>query len=308
VSKVLFAVTGGSGLLGANMVASLARSGMTVAAIYKTHGIVMPGVTPVLCNLLDSHQLIETFYLLQPEYIIHTAAATNVDWCEAHVEDCMRINADVPREIATVARQLGAKLVYISTDSVFAGERGNYDEDDVTAPINAYARSKALGEAAILSELASSLVIRTNIYGWNMQEKTSLAEWILGKLECGVPFPAFQDVVFTPVLVNDLCDCIFEMVASGLTGIYHVGGSEACSKYDFAQCLAEVFELDRSLIQSSSVGDAALPAPRPRNTSLNVEKITRSLGRTLPGIIQGLSRFKRLRMEGFVSQLKAAAA
>ena len=206
--------------------------------------------------------------------------------------------------LATVAAHFGSQFVYISSDSVFDGTRGGYAEEDDVAPVNAYARSKLEGEIAVRSASPDSLVVRTNIYGWNMQPKASLAEWILSRLEAGSEVPGFQDVVFCPILVNDLGEVILEMLGRRLTGLFHVAGSEACSKYEFALRLAGMFGLDRGLVRPTSVEHSALRAPRPKNTSLCTARVGRALDRPMPSLDAGLERFKALRDSGFVAHLK----
>jgi dTDP-4-dehydrorhamnose reductase len=139
---------------------------------------------------------------MRPAWIVHCAAATNVDWCESHPVECMRVNAEAAGALARAARSIGARLVYISTDSVFDGVSGGYRETDPVSPVNHYARSKASGESAVLDEIPDALVLRTNIYGWNLQSKHSLAEWALARLEGGEVVPGFRDVSFSPLLVN----------------------------------------------------------------------------------------------------------
>jgi dTDP-4-dehydrorhamnose reductase len=209
------------------------------------------------------------------------------------------VNVEMSGRLAALAAQTGAQFVYISSDSVFDGVRGSYAEEDQVKPVNAYARSKLDGETAV-----RALVVRTNIYGWNMQPKTGLAEWILSQLESGSEVPGFQDVIFCPILVNDLGDAILEMLERKLSGLYHVAGSEPCSKYEFALHLAGTFGLDKALVRPSSIEQSTLQAPRPKNTSLRTARIHRALGRAMPSLDAGLLRFKALRDSGFVARLR----
>jgi dTDP-4-dehydrorhamnose reductase len=299
-------VTGATGLLGANLVFEWSNQGLDVIALVNTHALSIPGVKCVRCDLLDTKQTEETICSLDPAWIIHCAAATNVEWCERHADECFCINTDASGMLARSARSVGSRFVYISTDSVFSGERGDYTESDPAAPLNVYARSKLAGEQAVAQELPASLIVRTNIYGWNMQPKESLAEWMLGRLREHVTFAGFVDVIFCPMLVNDLGDCLQEMMASGMEGLFHVVGGEACSKYEFGYRLARVFGLDSLLVQRSSIHDSKLLAPRPPSTSLNTSKIRRALGRSMPAVEAGLKRFKALSENGFAARLKAA--
>ncbi|MCJ7707996.1 MAG: SDR family oxidoreductase, partial [Anaerolineales bacterium] len=194
---------------------------------------------------------------------------------------------------------------HISTDAVFDGERGGYTEDDEPHPTNVYGQSKLEGEQAVAAAHPEALIVRTNLYGWNAQDKQSLAEWFLSNLEAGKRCRGFTDVWFSPILVNDLGWLLFAMLEVGLTGVYHVAGSECASKYDFGLRLARIFGLDPSLVEPVGVGQAALRARRGRQLCLNVERAERALGASLPTVEEGLTRFRDLRESGHVQALKA---
>ena len=298
-------VTGASGLLGANFVFAAQQRHESLVAVYHQHVIHIPGVDSVQADLTNSVLANELAQFFRPKWIVHCAALTNVDCCEERLEEAWQVNVQMSRNLATAAQRVGAGIVYISTDSVFDGKAGHYSESDIPMPVNVYAKSKLAGEQAVQSEVKHSLLIRTNIYGWNAREKLSLAEWILDQLETGRLIVSFYDVVFTPILVNDVSEIILDMIERQLGGLYHVAASEACSKYEFAVQLADVFGLDEQLVCPASIADSALTAPRPRNTSLRTDKVSKALGRPMPDVKSGLRRLKALRDSGFVRQLKA---
>jgi dTDP-4-dehydrorhamnose reductase len=300
------AVTGALGLLGANLVVENATRGCRTLALARKEFPDWPLVQSACCDLRDVGRLSAILEQEQPASIVHCAALTNVDWCESNPEAAKELHVDVSRELAAIARQIGAKFVYISTDSVFDGETGGYFETDPTNPLNVYARTKLAGEVAVVEAYPDSLLIRTNLYGWNLQLKNSLAEWVLGKLESSTSFPGFQDVIFNPLLVNDLADLILEMLAGDFTGLYHVAASDACSKFEFAVRLASVFGLNGNLIQPASSADIHFKARRPGNTSLDTSRFVKALGRRTPTVLEGLQRFQGLRASGFVGRLKDA--
>jgi dTDP-4-dehydrorhamnose reductase len=299
-------VTGASGLLGANLTLELAARGHHVVALYGRHRIAVAGTASAACDLTDSGATARLLSAWVPSLIVHCAAATNVDWCESHPQEAMRINAQAAGELAAHARSAGAGFVYISTDAVFDGVSGGYVETDPVSPGNWYARSKLAGEEAVLRAMPEALVLRVNIFGWNLQAKNSLAEWILLRLEQGVPVPGFCDTAFAPVLVNDTADWITRLAASGCRGIYHVASADHGSKYEFARETAAVFHLDASLVRETLVQESSLSAPRPRNTWLRTDKIAAELGQSMPTIRQGLENFHALREDGFCQRLKAA--
>jgi dTDP-4-dehydrorhamnose reductase len=300
-------ITGASGLLGINLVRTACAQGHTVVTACHRHPIEVPGVLSLLANLTSSVELKELVSQAEPDWIIHCAALTDVDYCQTHEAEAFLVNEELPGQLAIAARQCGAGLVHISTDAVFDGRRGNYSERDSSSPVNTYASSKWKGEEAVKRELENAAILRVNLYGWNTQEKLSLAEWVLTRLESGRAVPGFQDVVFTPILANDLGEIILQIIQNELSGIYHVAGSQCCSKYDFAVQLARVFGLDESLVKAVSIDDFPLHAPRPKNTSLNTQKISHVLGRAMPDLQAGLQRYKALRDSGEVQKLKQFA-
>jgi dTDP-4-dehydrorhamnose reductase len=291
----LILVTGASGLLGANFVSVARKHDRHLVALTHRHSLPDNEVQSVTIDLTDQQEVKQLIHDLRPAWILHCAALTNVDLCEEQPEIAMQVNTTASRNLAREAKMVDAGLVYISTDSVFDGEKGQYSEEDQPNPLNVYGRSKLAGETAVIEELEKSLVIRTNIYGWNVQKKLSLAEWMLTKLEAGETLPGFEDVVFSPILVNDLSEILISMMDRRLKGVYHVAGSESCSKYQFALSLADVFGLDGGVIQRTSIAGAGLKAPRPRKTSLSTVKASEAIGQPMPDLLSGLRHFKSLR-------------
>ena len=301
-------VTGGSGLLGSNLALEFQRAGHRVTATQRRHRVHIPGVSAAVCDLTVSAELSRVLAAARPDCIVHCAAATDVDWCEAHAEESLRINAEVPVAIARLASRLGARMVHISTDAVFDGVAGGYVESDPPCPINQYGRGKALAEAALLREMPDALILRTNLYGWNLQPKKSLAEWVLALLEGNCVVPGFGDVVFSPVLCNNLAGWILNLLDAGRSGIFHVASCDRASKFEFALQLASVFGLNQELVRESSVAESELTARRARNTWLCAGKMAAVTGRRLPSIREGLETFRTLRESGFLQTLKAATA
>lgn len=300
MSKLL--VTGASGLLGANVVLEAWAKGWHVVPVSHQHTL-KNGVTVDFNDAKATRNLIDDVH---PECIVHCAAAANIDWCEDNPIAAEYINTRVPEIIAESAKKIGARLVHISTDAVFYGEQANmrYRETDPTNPPSVYAHTKLLAEQAVMACLPQSLVLRVNFYGWNFQPKHSLAEWILSKLSAQTPVPGFADVTFCPMLANDLCDVIFDLINNKATGLFHVVGGESISKYDFARLVAHTFAYDEQLVYPTSFKSAQLRALRSPNIALDVSKVECALERTMPNVADGLRRFKDLRENGFLTQLK----
>jgi dTDP-4-dehydrorhamnose reductase len=297
-------VTGASGLLGASVVSQAHERGLEVIGLYHRHPIHIEGVKLLAVDLADQAETCRIFKELQPSSVVHCAAATDVDQCEEHPDDAYRLNVTAAAAIAEITARSGVRLLYVSTDSVFDGERGRYSETDTPAPLNVYASTKLQGEREVARLNPAAIIARVSLYGWNAQNKDSLAEWVLNRLSLGNPVPGFADVFFCPALANDVAAVLFDLIDQNLSGIYHVVGSESISKYEFARRVAAKFAFDPEQVFATRMADAKLKALRPRNTSLNTGKVCDALGRPMPDVDAGLRRFAELRENGYADQLK----
>ena len=278
-------VTGVSGLLGANF-AFQAADRFQLSGFFHAHPVGLPRTRCLAVDLADRTACRAALDQLAPAVIFHFAAATNVDWCEDHPEEAGLANAGTTGHLAEWAGQHGALMVYMSTDSVFDGERGGYGETDLPHPINVYGRTKLEGEDAVRRMAPEHLVVRGNMFGWNAQPKASLGEWVLGRLERGERVPGFTDTTFAPLVVNTLADWILASVAAGLRGTWHLGSAGPISKYEFAREIARSFGHD------------------PAQCALDARSLEVRLGRPLPSVSAEVARFKGLRETGFVEALK----
>jgi dTDP-4-dehydrorhamnose reductase len=297
-------ITGASGLLGSNLVFAVADY-YAVTAITNQHHLRHHSVDVLATDLTKTGVALEIMRAVQPEVVVHAAAEANVDRCEQDEQWAYLHNRDMAYEVAAAARSTGAYLIHISTDAVFDGRRDHHVESDNLTPVNIYSRSKAAGETVVQEAHPEAAIVRTNFYGWNMLDKFSLAEWFLDHLEQGQACCGFDDVWITPLLVNDLVSYLLRMMEMKHSGIYHLGGADCVSKYQFGRLLATVGGFNPDLIRPGSVNEAGLKAPRPLKLCLDSSKICRALGIETPSFIAGIKRFLALRTEGYVDSLKA---
>jgi len=265
-------VTGGSGFLGAHLTIR-SRHKHDVVATYFNNRIGVPGVTWKPIDLSDSAATQDFIFEIQPDFIINCAAETNVDRCEENHELAYRLNRDAAANVAMAAKDVGAKLIHISTDAVFDGSRGGYREEDTPAPINVYGKSKLEGERAVLEIFPAALILRTNFFGLAIGHKKGLAAWFLENLEAERTCGGFSDVLISPVLVDELANLVLGLVSSNAQGVFHAGGIDCLSKLDFGRRLARCFGLNPDLIIPASVAEAGLPALRPQKICLDSSKL-----------------------------------
>jgi dTDP-4-dehydrorhamnose reductase len=298
-------ITGAAGLLGANLVLAGVDSGEDVIAATGSNHIradVVPSFTLDLLGLGAAASLIEA---TRPRAVINSAAGVDVARCESDREYAFRLNAEVPGELAAACRRVGSRFIQISTDAVFGGESNDpYDELDATGPVNQYGRAKLAGERAVMDANADALVVRTTIYGWNAQPKESLGEFFVTRLARGQRVPGFADVWMTPILASDLADMLLRLLRLDATGILHVCGSECVSKADFGRRIAIAFGYDPELVDSVSIRDHPLSAPRPMRPCLKVSRAEALLG-AMPTVDEGVERFCRTRDLGLPARLNS---
>jgi dTDP-4-dehydrorhamnose reductase len=297
-------ITGANGLLGSNLSLQLSEKFQVIAT-----DVLVPSI-PGCCNLkldITDNEDIKKISEVNPDYIIHCAALVDVDYCETAKEEAWLVNAKGSENVAKAAADAGSYLVYISTDSVFDGKQGNYQEMDVPNPVNNYAKSKLNAELLVQKACNNYCIVRTNIYGWNRQSKNSIAEWMLESLLSGRTLTGFKDVFFSPILVNNLADALIELFSEKHRGILHISGSERVSKLEFASLIAEAFSLNKQLITPISIDSLKLRADRPKDTSLNVLKAQSLLKTRLLNASEGIALFKELKENGFVERLKHGA-
>lgn len=275
-----------------NNIAKLAVSKFDVYATYHKNKISLKDVNFIAIDLSQKEDL-EKINEINPDFIIHCAALTNIDFCEENPQEAYNHNVLASSNIAQLAKETGAYFIHISTDCVFDGKNGNYKEEDRTNPINIYGKTKLEAEQKVLSIAPGSCVVRTNIYGWNELDKLSLAEWMIDKFKTKSELPGFKDVWFSPIFVNDLTDVLFQLFEKKYAGVIHIASREAITKLAFAQAIAEVFGYDSKIIKPVSFRDVGLKAPRGQNMSLNVMKAQGILKEQLSDIRDGLKRMKK---------------
>ncbi len=299
-------ITGASGLLGANLVFS-ARPDDELIAVFQRHPIARRGVRAVSADLSQPGVADELFADLAPHWVVHCAAATDVDRCERETDWATRLNRDMAGAVASAAYAVGARLVHISTDAVYGDGRSPHAEDETPSPMNVYGRTKLEGEWAAMKAYPGAAVVRTNLFAWSAYAGRGLAAWFLDQLENARPCRGFTDVTFSPILANDLAGWLWHLLDSGLGGIFNLGGRTCLSKYEFGVKLAQAFGLDESLIQPAAVADGALGAARTRALCLDSSRIERVLESPLPTIDEGMGRLKAMAADGRRSEIEAMA-
>jgi dTDP-4-dehydrorhamnose reductase len=283
-------ITGTSGLLGKKIV-EVAKHTYEVIPTHNTKPIYLNSLKLEITNL---NAILSTLNKLEPGVVIHTASETNVDKCEIEKKHAWKTNAEGTRNIAEACQKVNAKLVYVSTDYVFDGEKGMYTEEDEPNPVNYYGVTKLEGEKQVIEQCKNYAILRTSVlFGWHPW-KQNFATWIINKLKQQQEITVVEDHYNTPTLADNLAEMAVEIAKNDLRGMYHASGSERISRYEFGKRIARTFNLDPDLIRPVKMSQlTAWIAKRPRDSSLNTDKIHKQLKTKPLNITEGLNKMKQ---------------
>ncbi len=250
-------------------------------------------------NVANPDQVEAVISRTRPDVIVHAAAETDVDRCEMEKDWTMKVNAEGTKNIAQSSSRVGAKVIYVSTDYVFDGEEGRYDETHPPNPVNHYGLSKLRGEEYVQKLSADRLIVRASvIFGWH-PSKINFVTWVIRSLRQGKRIDVVADHYNTPTFAPDLARGILQAVGKNGKGVFHMAGGDRLSRFEFAVRIAERFGLPKELIKPIGMVELkAWIAKRPRDSSLNCERAARDLGVRLPTIDESLSEMKRMEHDG----------
>lgn len=288
-SKLL--ITGGSGFLGWNL-ARQASECYEVFFTYGQHPIRVADCQAYHMNLQDRQHIEEVIEEIEPEVIIHTAALANADLCEKRRPLAYEVNVAATAHLAQCAEDFDCRLLYISTDLVFDGRRGDYAETDLPHPLSYYGESKLRGEEAVRTNHTNYLIIRTALmYGQGNGTHGSFLEWMQHSLQRQEPLSLFTDQYRTPLFVNDAVQALLEIMELPVQNeVYHLGGRQRVNRYEFGETLVKIFGYEPTLLRPVRMQDVSSLAVRGADCSLNSEKIQRFLSFQLSDVTTGLQR------------------
>jgi dTDP-4-dehydrorhamnose reductase len=290
-------ITGGSGLLALNWAWAMRDQWQVILGTHK-HMVKLDGTTSYKLDLDDPQNLSRQIDQLEPDLIVHTAGLTSVDLCENDPLLARHINAELAQNIAQIVADRNIQLIHISTDHLFSNGHSFYTEEDATQPLNEYAVSKLLAEDWVRQMCPSSLIVRTNFFGWGHAQRQSFSDWIIYNLRAGNELSLFDDVYFTPILADVLATSAHDLISMNMSGIFNLVGDERLSKYDFAIQVATCFGLSLDLIRRDQVEQASLRAKRPKDMSLDNKKARKLLGKGLGDVGGFLDTLKKQEAQG----------
>ena len=285
-------VTGAKGFLGTNSAIGLQGRVETVG-LARTQLTTTDYSRTEILDLRDGEALVEVIRNVRPDVIVHGAAIAGHETAAKDPDQAYAVNVTASRILAEEAEALGSTMVFISTDALFSGQRGNYREEDELEPFSVYGETKALGEEAVRTATANHLIVRTNFFGWSETGKKSILEFFVNSLRQGTPVRGYPDFVVTSIYVQSLIQAIWDLTELRATGTMHVVSDDARSKYEFGCMVAQAFGLPSELIAPLSSEGEGHVTSRSRNLSLNTDKVAQVLGHRLPTQAEGIAQAAR---------------
>ncbi len=273
MSRIL--ILGSNGLLGQALQKQFANKGQIFnASIEESSYLTNLDIPYYKVDLTKRKEVRELLLTVKPDIIINAAAYTDVDGCEEEKEQCWAVNVRSVENILEVPCEKNPLLVHLSTDYVFDGTRGSYREVDEPNPSGNYARSKMAAENIIRASQMEYIIARTQIlYGAGINIKSSFVNWLILSLQAGRHVKVVTDQIGNPTYAPDLAEAIDRLIEKQAYGLFHVSGPDALSRYAFALTVADVFELNKDLIEPVSSSVFQQKAPRPANSSFVLDKL-----------------------------------
>jgi len=274
--------TGSNGLLGQKLTEKILAEGR-VKLVATSKGAnrypVKDGYGYAEMDILNAFQVREVIETYSPDAIVHTAAMTNVDTCEANKLLCRQLNVDAVQNLISICEEKSIQLIYLSTDFVFDGADGPYKEEDAVNPVSYYGESKVLAEALLKNSKANWTILRTIlVYGITSDmSRSNIVLWAKEALEKSSPINVVNDQWRMPTLAEDLAEACLLAVEKNAKGIYHVSGKDYMSIADLVRKVADYWGLDQSFINEISSASLNQTAKRPIRTGFVLDKTIRDL-------------------------------
>ena len=273
-------ITGGSGQLGYD-----------IAKLLEENNTMMYVPTHEEMDITDRDSVMMAFDSFKPDVVFHCAAYTAVDKAEEDKERCYDINVNGTKNIVDASNMYGSKVVYISTDYVFHGDKnGIYETSDITDPINYYGYTKYLGEQEVMKN-SNNLVVRISwVFGINGK---NFVKTMLRLASSRDEISVVSDQVGSPTYTYDLARLLVDMVNKNKNGIYQATNEGYCSWYEFAKYIFEVSGIDIR-VNPILTKDYVTLAKRPLNSRLSKDKLDEDGLTRLPDWKDATKRYIRV--------------
>lgn len=281
-------VLGGSGLIGGSLLQNGAKS-FNMISTYNKNKIKTTNVKSIHISLPTEINSLNEFIKKEiPNVVINTMAYSNVDFCELHQKETYQLHVEMTEKLFDICSEINSKLILISTDYVFDGKKGFYSEENESNPINYYGYTKALSEKIVLKNPQNAVLRTASVYGWNPQVR--FLNFVLNNLKKGNEIFVYDNIIFSPTLIDELVESILKVASTNAHGIFHTVGSSCISKFNFAEIIAKKFGLLDRLVRPIETKEKQPIAKRPFNTCLDNSKAKKILNINFSTVEEGLNK------------------
>ncbi len=264
-------VTGASGFLGWN-ICSAAHKSWDVFGVAFSNPIEVSGVNIKVVDLTDSYSLKQLFIDVEPDAVIHAAAAANTGYCQINQKESHKINVDTSINIADLCAERNIPMVFVSTDMVFDGLNAPYKEEDPVCPVNVYGEQKVLAEKEMVKRYPEMTICRTSImYGCHPERSKNWFQKNVESMRKRQDVQLFVDEYRTFLSVRKAVSGLL-LAIGNINCILHLSGDERISRLDFATTVARIFHINNAKLIPCYLSEVQIAAPRARDLSLDNSK------------------------------------
>ena len=221
-----------------------------------------------LQTILESYEI---------DIVLNCIGLTSVEACESNPIEAFRLNSLLPGIIANACNFTNTKLIHISTDHLFDNQNILYSEEDEVRLLNVYAKSKYEGELEVLTNCQTSIICRTNFFGYGPSHKNSFSEWIEESAKNKQKIMLFNDVFFTPVSGKNLAFYAHQLIENNFSGIFNISSNKKISKFEFGKLLCKKLNIPSHSILPVSINERSDLIRRPKCMALSNTKLTKAI-------------------------------
>ena len=285
-------ITGSNGLLGQKLVHLLKEKHNVIAT--SLGSCLISNQSDFIYQILDitdEYNIGKIFNMYKPKYVINTAAMTNVDACEDYRNLCDDINVKAVNYLSTACEKYNSHLIHISTDFIFDGKNGPYDEDDEANPLSYYGLSKLKSEQVLQKSNCKWAILRTILlYGTAENlERNNIVLWARKALKDSQELNIIDDQFRSPTLAEDLAQACYLVMKKEAIGVYNASGKDIMSIYEMVERMADFYKCDKSQINRISSTNLNQKAKRPPKTGFILDKSIKELGYKPRSFEEGLN-------------------
>jgi len=280
-------IVGGSSFIGSNFVNIFSKRKYEIKYSYFNNSTTFKNGFQLDVN--NKETIKKFFKNNKSDVVIISTALTNVDLCETNPKLAELINVKGTQNVIDACKNLDIKIIYISTSAVFDGNKSKYNEKDKPNPSSVYGITKLKGEKLVMESNNPYLILRTDQpYGWKEKwQHTNSVLRVIENLEKNQSFNEISNWYNSPTYVSDFVNSTELLIQNKLEGIFHVVGSDFINRYEWAQKVAEIFNLNMKLIKKINSDDLKLPVKR-NNVHLSNQKLEKKIEHKMMGIREGL--------------------